>query len=143
RHPAVVAGTLALAFTAILAIGVGYFLVSREQGKTLEERGKTLEEQQARLEQEKQAQEARQARALSQVDALLGAAPQAVPALLDGLEPFREQIRPRLHEVADEAPPKEQTRDPFTRHLHRRTRAALALLVEEPQRLDFLRKRLL
>jgi formylglycine-generating enzyme required for sulfatase activity/tRNA A-37 threonylcarbamoyl transferase component Bud32 len=71
----------------------------------------------AALASEKQA---RKERALAQVDALLTAAPEGVPALLAGLRPFHAEVRPRLMEVWQEPD------GPATRL--RRLRAGLALL---------------
>ena len=67
RHPALVTGTAALAFTALIALGVGSSLVLREQTARLQEQDR---------------------RALAQVDALLDARPQAVPTILKGLEDY-------------------------------------------------------
>ena len=69
-------------------------------------------------------EQARKERALAQVDALLNADPQAVPALLAGLETTREDVLPGLRELwAEEDQPKTRTR---------RGRVALALLPVEP-----------
>ena len=118
RHPALVTGTAALAFAALVALGVGSLLLSQEQGRT-------LQEQQAKLaEQDK--------RALAQVNALLDASPQAVPNILQGLEDYRDQVRPRLRQVLEQSP-----------SVQHRTRAALALLAEDPSQVTLLRRRLL
>jgi serine/threonine protein kinase/formylglycine-generating enzyme required for sulfatase activity len=118
RHPALVTGTVALAFTALVALGVGSLLVSREQ--------------RAKLAEQDKARQALNERVLAQVDTLLNANPQAVPPILDGLEPYREQVRPELRRVLEES-----------RSVGHRTRAALALLPEDPSQLTFLRGRLL
>src|SRR5262249_56515529 len=48
RHPALVTGTAALAFAALVAVGVGGLLLSREQARTLaEQRAKLGEERRA------------------------------------------------------------------------------------------------
>jgi formylglycine-generating enzyme required for sulfatase activity len=70
-------------------------------------------------------EQARKARALSQVNALLDANPRAVPAILDGLEEVRGDVLPRLEEVWH------QEDNPQT-HGHR-LRAALALLPAQPE----------
>jgi serine/threonine-protein kinase len=129
RHPALVTGTAVLVFTAVVALGVGAWLLSEEQART-------LQEQQAKLDEQEK-------RALAQVDALLNATPKAVPNILDGLEPYREQVRPRLRAVRGQAEPQgatEATRKLWQQH---RTRAALALLPEDAAQLPYLRERLL
>ena len=118
RHPALVTGTAALAFAALVALGVGSLLLSQEQGRT-------LNEQQAKLAEQDR-------RALAQVNALLDASPQAVPNILQGLEDYRDQVRPRLRQVLEES-----------RSVQHRTRAALALLAEDPSQVALLRRRLL
>ena len=125
RHPALVTGTAALAFAALVALGIGSLLLSQEQGRT-------LQEQQAKLAEQDRARLALDERVLAQVNALLNASPQAVPPLLDSLEPYREQVRPRLRQVLKES-----------RSVKHRTRAALALLAEDPAQVSFLRQRLL
>ena len=121
RHPALVTGTAALAFTALVALGVGSLFLSQEQGRT-------LKEQRARLAEQEKAKRASDERALAQVNALLDATPQAVPAILRGLDDYREQIRPRLEEVRRKPEPvgaTDATRQLWRQH---RARAALALL---------------
>src|SRR6266567_2689393 len=98
----VITGTAALVFTALVAVGVGGLLLSQEQART-------LEEQQAKLSEERKAREALEGRAEAQVDALLNATPQAVPAILDGLEPYRDQVRSKFRQVRQQPDPGGQT----------------------------------
>src|SRR5262249_40481777 len=84
RHPALVTGTAALVFTALLGLVIGALLLSQEK--------------QAKLDEQER-------RALAQVDALLNATPKAVPSILDGLAPYRREIRPRLLAVREETAP--------------------------------------
>jgi formylglycine-generating enzyme required for sulfatase activity/serine/threonine protein kinase len=129
RHPALVTGTAALIFTVVAALGLGALLLSQEQGRTiLAERAKIKEQE---------------GRALAQVNALLEATPQAVPSILEGLEPFREQLRPRLREERDRPPPEGARAAQMRVWQQHRTRAALALLAEDPGEREFLAKRLL
>jgi serine/threonine protein kinase len=136
RHPALVTGTAALAVTALVAVAVGGLLLSQEQAKT-------LNEQQAKIEQQRKAREAQEGRAVAQVDALLDATPQAVPAILDGLRPYPEEVRHRLREAADRPRPQGVTEESLRVWRQHRTRAALALLPDEPGRVKFLSGRLL
>jgi formylglycine-generating enzyme required for sulfatase activity/serine/threonine protein kinase len=112
RHPALVTGSAALVLTALVAVSAGYVLLAQEQGRTLQ---------------------AQNDRALAQVNALLEANPRAVPALLEGLEPFRAQVLPRLRELRE---------GPDLQERHR-ARAALALLAVDPGQGGYLRERLL
>ncbi len=66
--------------------------------------------------------QARKDRALAQAEALLAAAPEAVPNLLAGLQPLPPEVRPRLREVWGQS---DRPRD-----RPRRLRAGLALLPE-------------
>jgi formylglycine-generating enzyme required for sulfatase activity/tRNA A-37 threonylcarbamoyl transferase component Bud32 len=129
RHPAVLAGTLALLFTGLVAVAVGGVLLGQEQAKT-------LSEQQARLQQQRKARQA-------QVRSLLDVAPQAVPAVLEALEPYRDEIRPLLRQVVEQPQPQQVT--PEALHLWRqhRARAALALLKDDAGQLSTLTARLL
>jgi hypothetical protein len=43
------------------------------------------------------------------VDALLNATPKAVPTILDGLKPYREQIQPRLFAVREQGESQDAT----------------------------------
>jgi serine/threonine protein kinase/formylglycine-generating enzyme required for sulfatase activity len=122
RHPALVTGTAALVFTVAVALGVGFLLLSAEQARTHREQHR---------------------RALAQVDELLNATPKAVPIILDGLEPYREQIRPRLREVSQQAEPRNATAAARKLWQQHRTRAALALLPDDAEQMAFLRERLL
>jgi formylglycine-generating enzyme required for sulfatase activity/tetratricopeptide (TPR) repeat protein/tRNA A-37 threonylcarbamoyl transferase component Bud32 len=123
RHPRVVGGAAALLLTTVAALGLGYLLLSQEQGRT----------RQAQLD-----------RARAQVDALLEANPRAVPTILEGLEPFRAQVLPRLREVRGRPDPREpQTSAARQRREHARTRASLALLAGDPGQVSYLRERLL
>jgi serine/threonine protein kinase/formylglycine-generating enzyme required for sulfatase activity len=127
RHQPLVAGGVALVITTLVALVVIYFIQTHEQGRTLREQERAARAQKERM--------------LAQVDTLLNAAPQAVPALLASLEPFRADIRPRLRQVRQSPPPT----DPHEQLLwqQHRTRAALALLGDDPSQVDFLRERLL
>src|SRR5262249_33782505 len=122
RHPALVTGTAALLLTALVGLGVGGWLVSREQ------RAKVAEQDR---------------RVLAQVDALLDASPQAVPNLLSTLADYRHQVRSRLRQKRAEPEPREQTAARKRLWQQHRTRAALALLAEDAEQLPFLRERLL
>src|SRR5262249_5830590 len=125
RHPALVTGTAALIFTALVAVGVGGLLLSREQART-------VEEQRDKLAEKERAEQAHGERVRAQVPALLSAAAQAVPALLEALAPYRAEVLPRLRQVRRESPSPQQ-----------RTRAALALLPDDPGQAPFLLGRLL
>ncbi len=129
RHPAVVAGSAALVFAALLAVTIGGLLLGQEQTKT-------LREQQARLEQQRKAREA-------QVGTLLDAAPQAVPAILAGLAPYRDEIHPVLREVVNKEEPKNTTSEAVRLWRQHRARAALALLADDPEQKALLTIRLL
>ncbi|MBI1918338.1 MAG: serine/threonine protein kinase, partial [Planctomycetes bacterium] len=129
KHPARVTGAAALVFTALVALGVSALLLSSEQARTLQEQQGKLDEQEKR--------------ALAQVDALLNATPKAVPTILDGLKPYRAQVRPRLVEVRQQAEPKDTTEPARKLWQQHRTRAALALLPEDAEQLAFLKERLL
>ncbi len=122
RHPAVVAGSTALVFTVLLAVTIGGLLLSREQ--------------QAKLEQQRKAREA-------QVGTLLDVAPQAVPALLAALEPYRDEIHPLLQEVVSKPEPKGATTEAIRLWRQHRARAALGLLAEDPGQTAALTARLL
>src|SRR5262249_41535258 len=117
RHPALGTGTAALVFTALVALVVGSLLLANEKSRTVEEQQGKLDEQQRR--------------ALAQVDALLNATPKAVPSILEELEPYRKEVRPRLLAVREQAPPREADPEARKRWQQHRTRAALALLPED------------
>src|SRR5262249_7189230 len=124
RHPALVTGAAALVFTALVALGVGSLLLSSEQART-------LQEQQGKLDEPEKP-------ALAQVDALLNATPKAVPSILDGLKPYREQVQRRLLAVREQAEPQDATAPARKLWQQHRTRAALALLPEDAEQLAFL-----
>jgi formylglycine-generating enzyme required for sulfatase activity/serine/threonine protein kinase len=109
RHRSVVTGAAALLLTAVVALAISTILIGQEQQKT----EKAL----------RQEQEARKERALAQVEALLSASPQAVPALLAGLGHYREDVLPRLRQLWA------QPEQPGDRA--RRTRVGLALLPDD------------
>src|SRR5262249_30333839 len=111
RHPALVTGTGVLVFTVLAALGVGGWLLSEAQTRTLQEQQAKLDEQQKR--------------ALAQVEALLNATPKAVPTILDGLVDYRNEVRPRLRDVRQQAEPKETTETARKLWQQHRTRAAL------------------
>ncbi len=121
RHPAVVAGTAALVFTALLGVTIGGLLLGREQ--------------QAKLQQQRKAREA-------QVATLLDVAPQAVPAVLEALEPYRDEIRPLLQESARKPEPREASVESIRLWRQHRARAALGLLAEDPGQAALLTARL-
>jgi formylglycine-generating enzyme required for sulfatase activity/tRNA A-37 threonylcarbamoyl transferase component Bud32 len=117
RHQTLATGVGALLLTAVIALAVSTLLVGQAQQQTAQA-----------LAQEKDARgkekEARRQRAVAQVDTLLNAEPEAVPALLDALEPTREDVLPRLRQLwAEEERPG-----------LRRGRVGLALLPVEPDR---------
>jgi serine/threonine protein kinase/formylglycine-generating enzyme required for sulfatase activity len=118
RHPAVVAGTVALVFTTLLVGSIGGLLLGQEQTKT-------LKEQQAKLDEQRKAREA-------QVGTLLDAAPQAVPTILDGLAPYRDELRPLLQEIVNREQPHNVTDESLRLWRQHRARAALALLADDP-----------
>jgi tRNA A-37 threonylcarbamoyl transferase component Bud32 len=136
RHPALVTGTAALVVTALVALGAGSWLLAQEKEKTLTEQQDKLKEQQGCLDEQDR-------RALAQVDALLNATPKAVPTILDGLKPYRDEVRPRLLAKRQQAAPREATEAARKLWQQHRTRAALALLPEDPAQLAFLRERML
>jgi formylglycine-generating enzyme required for sulfatase activity len=111
RRPAV-AGLLG-ALAAVIALGFALVLWQRQQAED------RAEEAEAALRREA---EARTGRSLAQVQALLEANPQAVPNLLKGLEPVRQDVLPRLRRL---------WRQPGLPERHR-LRVALALLAVEP-----------
>jgi serine/threonine protein kinase len=110
HHQTLTAAVGALLLTGVIALAISTVLVGQAQQETADA-----------LQQEEQA---RKDRALAQVDALLNADPQAVPALLAALETARADVLPRLHQLwaAPEAP--------HTRV--QRGRVGLALLPVEP-----------
>jgi len=112
HHQVWVASAAALLATAVVALTIGYLLVTREQARTTT---------------------AQRDRALSQVEALLEASPRAVPNIIEGLEPFRDWVNPRLRELRKNPDLTE----------HRRVRASLALLPIDPEQVSYLRERLL
>jgi serine/threonine protein kinase/formylglycine-generating enzyme required for sulfatase activity len=110
RHRTTVTAGAVLCLTAVVVLSISYWLLVREQGRT---------------------EQAINDRALAQVNALLEANPRAVPALLEGLEPFRERVRQRLRQVRRQA------------SLLHQTRASIALLADNhPGEVAFLRQRL-
>ena len=130
RHRTLVTSACVLCVTVVAALFIGYLMLSQKQALILEVQGEKLEVQGEKLREQKQ-------RVLAQVDALLNAEPEAVPDILEALEPFREQIRPRLrevraHPVASSAALERQYE----------TRASLALLGDDPAEVAFLRQRL-
>src|SRR5262249_43982807 len=101
RHQKLTVGVGALLLTGVIALAVSTLLV-----------GSALRKE----------EQARQERALAQVDALLHAEAKSVPALLAALEPTRADVLPRLRELwGDEQLPHAK-----------RNRVALALLPVEP-----------
>jgi formylglycine-generating enzyme required for sulfatase activity/tRNA A-37 threonylcarbamoyl transferase component Bud32 len=129
RHPAMVAGSAALVFTVLLAGTIGGLLLGQEQRKT-------LREQQARLQQQRKAREA-------QVGTLLDVAPQAVPAVLEALGPYRDEVRPLLAEAVRKPELKPATPEAIRLWRQHRARAALGLLAKDPGQTAALTARLL
>jgi formylglycine-generating enzyme required for sulfatase activity len=82
-----------------------------------------------------QAERARQERARAQVDTLLNAEPQAVPALLTGLEATRPEVLPLLKEAYAQAQRNNDRR--------KQLNASLALLPGDPAQKDYLEQCLL
>jgi serine/threonine protein kinase/formylglycine-generating enzyme required for sulfatase activity len=111
RHQTLVSTLTALCATALLALAISSALLVAEQGRT---------------------RRAESDRVRAQVQALLNANPQAVPALLESLEPFRDQTTPILHELLDDT----------TLGRRRRNRVRLALLQHDPSQLPHLRRQL-
>jgi serine/threonine protein kinase/formylglycine-generating enzyme required for sulfatase activity len=110
RHPALTTGAGVLLLTGVIALGVSTVLVSLAHHETAQAL--------------KNAEDARKDRALAQVDALLHADPRAVPALLAGLEPTREDVLPRLRDL--------WAREEGAQGRVQRGRVALALLPVDP-----------
>src|SRR5262249_12588050 len=102
RNPAVAASLAAVVVSLALGTGIAAWLA-------IEANAALAREHKARSE-----------RALAQAEALLAAAPEAVPDILNGLQPHLEEVRPRLREVWDE-PDRPHNRA-------QRLRAGLALL---------------
>ncbi len=92
--------------------------------------------QRAKLEEQRKSRE-------SEVHAVLDAAPQAVPALLEALAPYRDEIRPVLQEAVNQPAPNDATHEVLWLWRQHRARAALALLAEEPAQKELLTARLL
>src|SRR5262249_20298361 len=130
RHLALVTGTAALVFTALVALGVGGLLLSQEEGET-------LTEQKAKLEGQERAGRARDERVVAQADTLLDAAPSAVPVILDNLQPYRQELLPRLRAVRARPEPTGRTQAARRVWQQHRTRAALALLPDDPGQVAF------
>jgi formylglycine-generating enzyme required for sulfatase activity/serine/threonine protein kinase/tetratricopeptide (TPR) repeat protein len=133
RHRTLVTTSVALLLTVAVALAVSTMLIGGALQKEAEARGQAVEalhqEELARgqaVEALKKEERARKGRALAQVNALLDASPQAVPAILQGLEPVGEDVLPALR-AAWEAKGTPGTRS-------RRMRAGLALLAVEPDR---------
>jgi formylglycine-generating enzyme required for sulfatase activity len=100
RHRTLVAAAAVLLVTAVVALAASTVVV-----------GSALRRE----------EQARRERALAQVEVLLQASPQAVPGIIDGLEPHRGEVLRRLREVwAQDGRPQ------------RRLRAGLALLPVDP-----------
>jgi formylglycine-generating enzyme required for sulfatase activity/tRNA A-37 threonylcarbamoyl transferase component Bud32 len=138
RHRTLVTSAGVLCVTVVAAVLVGYLVVSQEQAQRLKEQQEKLRERDQRLLAQQEKLQERDQRVLAQVDALLNAEPQAVPALLEALEPVRAEVRSRLLQVRrrPNAPTAAQKR-------HFQTRASLALLGDDPGQVAFLRERLL
>jgi formylglycine-generating enzyme required for sulfatase activity len=110
RHRTGVTALAVIVLAGLVSLSVGTVLLQREHRAT-------------RLALDRE-QEARRQRALAQVHALLDARPEAVPSLLDGLEPFRDDVEPELRRLWDE-PAEGDSRS-------RRVRVGLALLRFDP-----------
>ena len=78
--------------------------------------------------QTRNAQIAQRDRALAQTDALLTATPEAVPVIIDNLEPFRDEVEPRLRSLLEEGGQSETAA----------RRIRLALLDSDPTQVEFL-----
>jgi formylglycine-generating enzyme required for sulfatase activity len=89
------------------------------------------------------ARSAETGRVQAQVEALFTAAPQAVPGILDGLAPYREQIRPRLEEARRQAAPGSESAVARLARRQRQRRSALALLPDDDGQVDYLRDEML
>jgi formylglycine-generating enzyme required for sulfatase activity/tRNA A-37 threonylcarbamoyl transferase component Bud32 len=117
HHQTLTAAVGALLLTGVIALAISTLLVGQAQRETA---AALRQEEQAR----KQEEQARKERAVAQVDALLSADPQAVSALLAGLEPTRADVLPRLRHLWA-APEESNSRV-------QRGRVGLALLSVEP-----------
>ena len=142
RNP-LVGGLTAAAVAALVGLVVGSLLLLQEQGLTLKAEQAKVKAEQAKVKAEQAKGKEQEGRALAQVNALLSANPQAVPSILEGLEPFRAQLHARLREERDRPAPPEATAAARRRWRQHRTRAALALLADDPEQLAFLKQRLL
>jgi serine/threonine protein kinase/formylglycine-generating enzyme required for sulfatase activity len=91
RRPALatLCGVLVVALVIVLSGGIWYNAQLRTEQATAV---KALEKE----------EQARKERGLAQIQALLAANPRAVPSLLAGLEPVREDVLPRLRQLWDQ-----------------------------------------
>jgi hypothetical protein len=132
RRPAVAAlsGSVLTLLTGLVVVSVASAIKSSEALKTEHSL------QQANLEQQRKAR-------LAQVGTLLDVAPQAVPAILEALQPHSDEIRPFLQEAVSKPEPADATPEAVRLWRQHRARAALALLAEEPAHKELLAARLL
>jgi formylglycine-generating enzyme required for sulfatase activity/tRNA A-37 threonylcarbamoyl transferase component Bud32 len=108
RHQPLVAGAGALLLTAAVALAISTVLIGRKEQQAVDALRKE--------------QQARQERAEAQVNALLAAEPQEVPAILKNLDGYSGEVVPRLRAIWQEGG-----------RTHRRMRAGLALLAVDPR----------
>jgi formylglycine-generating enzyme required for sulfatase activity len=111
HHQALVAGIGALLLTSVVALTISTVVIRKEHQVTA-----------LALKNEGQA---RTERALAQVEQLRNAAAPSVPAILDSLRPFRDDILPRLRQLWEEDTAGQRVG---------RMRVGLALLPVEPER---------
>jgi serine/threonine protein kinase/formylglycine-generating enzyme required for sulfatase activity len=150
RHRTTVIAGAVLCVTAIAALIVSHLLLAQEQERTETALNEVTQEKQSKEraleklgQEQRRTEKAIEDRAHTQVEALLEANPRAVPAILAGLEPFRELVRPRLRTIRTSPAPNKSSDADRARHLQHQTRASLALLAADPGEVKFLRERLL
>ncbi len=126
RHQTRVAAAIVLVLTATIGLGIGALILNQEQARTVVALKKETEALGKAAEARQREEEARGERVLAQVKQLGNADAGAVPEILNGLEPYRADILPRLRErwARPDGSPKER---------QERMRIGLALLASEPE----------
>jgi hypothetical protein len=142
RRPAAAGLLAALALLAGVVVAA-LVVVADRLDQTRAALGREQEATRRREQADRERQQAEVEQALARADALLNARPETVPAILDGLGPFRAEVVPRLREVLALPEPAGATAAARPLWQQHRTRAALALLPDDPGQLPLLRERLL
>ncbi|MCA9071148.1 MAG: serine/threonine protein kinase, partial [Planctomycetaceae bacterium] len=133
RHkPWITAGAI-LMLIAVFGLSISTILINTERHRTANALAETEESRRATEEALARAHSAEAARIESQVDALLKAQSESVPAILWGLQPVREKVRPLLQRELD--------RDNLS--AAHAIRIYLALLPDRPELVEDLRLELL